>query len=109
MVGSSPMEALKADPLPLARDGSGVIRIGGTRVSLESLVSAYLAGASIDELAAAFPDLSRPDLHASVAYFLKHRREVEEYLVERLREAEVVEAQIRTELPGAYRRVVAKP
>lgn len=40
---------LQADPLPLARDRAGVIRIAGTRVSLDSLVSACEHGASIPE------------------------------------------------------------
>ncbi len=74
-------------------------------MSLESLVSAYLACASTEELAEAFPDLSPPDIHASIAYYLNHRQEVEEYLAERKREADAVEARIREEFPDVYRRV----
>ncbi len=105
MLDLAAVTMLKADPIPLARDASGVIRIGGTRVSLESLVSAYQAGAATEELVEAFPDLSPPDIHASIAYYLNHRREVEEYLEARRREAEAVEAQIRERFPEAYQRV----
>ncbi len=101
-------QPLQADPLPLARDTSGVIRIAGTRVSLDSIVAVYDSGASIPELAEAFPDLSLPDLHASIAYYLRHRQEVEQYLQNRRREASAVEQRIRREFPEAYRRLTAE-
>ncbi len=53
----------------------------------------------------AFPDLSPSDIHASIAYYLNHRQEVEEYVAQRQREANAVEARIREEFPEAYRRV----
>lgn len=99
------MTMLKSDPLPLARDTAGVIRIGGTRVSLESLVVSYEAGASIQDLAEAFPDLSLYDIHSTIAYYLKHREEVQEYIGTRRRVAEATEARLREEFPEAYRRV----
>lgn len=99
------MTMLKAEPLPFARDAAGVIRIGGTRVSLESLVSAYQAGATVEGLRGAFPDLSQSEIHLSIAYYLDHREEVEAYLAERQREADAVEAQIREEFPNVYRKV----
>jgi len=99
------MAILAPEPSPLARDGSGVIRIAGTRVSLESLVSAYRTGPSIENLKEAFPDLSQSDIHMSVAYYLSHRQEVEEYLAERQHQAEAVEAEIREQFPEAYQRV----
>ena len=74
-------------------------------MSLESLVTAYRGGASVAELADAFPDLSEFDIHASIAYYLKHREEIEAYLEERRREAEAVEAQIRERFPESYRRL----
>lgn len=105
MLTSEQMTTLKADPLPLASDSAGVIRIGGTRVSLDSLIGSYLAGASVDELAAGFPDLSLYEIHASIAYYHRQRDEVEEYLAARRREAETAEARIRGEFPETYRRL----
>lgn len=105
MLDFNVMTTLKADPLPLATDAAGVIRIGCTRVSLDSLIGSYLAGASVDELAAGFPDLSRYEIHASIAYYHRHTDEVEEYLAARRREAETAEAKIREEFPEAYCRL----
>lgn len=95
---------LQSDPLPLARDSAGVIRIGGTRVSLDSVVATYQTGASIQELAEAFPDLDLSDLHASIAYYLRHRQEIEQYLDARRRAAQEVEQEIRRDFPEVYTR-----
>ena len=98
-------QPLQADPLPLVRDASGVIRVAGTRVSLDSIVAGYETGASIPELAEAFPDLTLPDIHTSIAYYLRHRPEIEEYLETRRREAREVERRIQREFPESYRRL----
>jgi uncharacterized protein (DUF433 family) len=85
-----------------------VIRVAGTRVSLESIVVLYDGGASVQELAQAFPDLSLPDIHAALSYYLRHREEVEVYLEERRRQATEAEERLRTEFPDAYREVRAR-
>ena len=99
---SEPLE-LVPDPLPLSRDSAGVIRVAGTRVSLESVVSWYEAGSSVAELAGAFPDLGLSDIHASIAYYLRHREGVERYIEERRRQAREAEERIRMEFPERYR------
>lgn len=90
---------MRVDPLPLSRDSAGVIRIAGTRVSLDSLMALYDAGASIQDLAEAFPDLTLADIHASIAYVLRHREEIDRYLEERRREATRVKVRIRWDFP----------
>jgi uncharacterized protein (DUF433 family) len=101
---SEPLE-LVPDPLPLSRDSAGVIRVAGTRVSLESVVSWYEAGSSVADLAGAFPDLGLSDIHASIAYYLRHREGVERYIEERRRQAREAEQRIRLEFPERYREV----
>lgn len=71
---------LATDPLPLSVDADGIIRIGGTRVTLDTLVSLYEEGYPAEWLAEAFPSLTLADIHAVVGYFLRHRNELEEYL-----------------------------
>ncbi len=77
---------LTADPLPLRADEHGSIRVGGTRVLLELVVHAYESGATPQQIAERFDTLELADVHAVIAYYLRHRSEVEEYL--RRREAE---------------------
>lgn len=69
--------------LPLDRDANGVIRVGGTRVSLDSVVTAFLEGATSEEIAQQYPSLELADVYAVISYYLRHRDEVHVYLQER--------------------------
>jgi uncharacterized protein (DUF433 family) len=84
---------LQASVLPLRRDSGGVIRIGGTRVTVESVLHAYLEGESAEGILERFPTLDLADVHAVVAWFLRNRRKVEAHLRECGREAEAARAE----------------
>lgn len=86
---------LTADPLPLVADEHGTIRVPGTRVTLDLIMDAYLAGASAQQIAEEFDTLELADIHAVIAYYLRHRAEVEAYLARR--EAEAAEIRVRIE------------
>jgi hypothetical protein len=45
------MQAFEARPPPLTRGPDGVVRVTGTRVPLETLVTAFDAGATAEEIA----------------------------------------------------------
>ncbi len=79
---------LTAAPLPLHSDPDGVVRIGGTRVTLDTVVAAYQSGASADEIWEDYPVLKLGDVHRAIAFFLEHRSEVEAYLEDRREHAE---------------------
>ena len=68
--------------VPLRRDDHGVLRVGGTRVTLESVLGAYLQGESPDGIVERFPTLHPADVHATLAWYLRHRDEAEAYLAE---------------------------
>jgi uncharacterized protein (DUF433 family) len=72
--------------LPLAEDLDGVIRVGGTRVTLDSVVGAFNAGASAEDIVSMYPSLDLADVYAVIAYYLRHRADVDAY--RRRREAE---------------------
>ena len=42
-------------PVPIERNTDGVLRVGGTRVTLDTLVTAFLAGATAEEIALRYP------------------------------------------------------
>ena|SRR5437763_15856818 len=71
----------------------GAYRIGGTRVSLDSVVYAYRRGASPESIQRSFPSLTLEQVHGALAFYLSHQREVDKYLLqgeekfEELREA----------------------
>jgi uncharacterized protein (DUF433 family) len=72
------------DPVPLvfADDGSA-IRIAGTRLTLDAVVGAFKRGATAEEIVQDYPSISLPDVYAVIAYYLRHRSEVEDYLTKR--------------------------
>lgn len=74
--------AVQTDPTPLRTDEDGVVRIGNTRVMLERVVYAFDDGASAEEIAARFPALTLADVHASLAYILRHRAAIDAYMKE---------------------------
>lgn len=55
-------------------------RIAGTRVSLDSIVYAYLEGLRPESIADDFPALTLEEVYGAIAYYLAHREEVDAYL-----------------------------
>ena len=68
--------------IPLKTDALGVIRVGGTRGPLETLIAAYREGATAEEIGEQYPSVALADIDASLAYYLRHRSEVDAYLVQ---------------------------
>jgi uncharacterized protein (DUF433 family) len=73
---------LAPEPPPIALDAGGVPRIGGTRVTLDSVVASYLQGNSVETIAEQYDTLSLPDIHAVIAFYLRHKDVVDAYLEE---------------------------
>jgi uncharacterized protein (DUF433 family) len=76
--------------IPLETDADGVIRVGGSRVTLETVIAAFDAGATPEDISADFPSLALDDVYAVVTYTLRHRADVDRYLARRREEAEAV-------------------
>jgi uncharacterized protein (DUF433 family) len=58
----------------------GVYVVAGTRVSLDSIVYAFLEGQSAEAIAQAFPVLTLEQAYGAITYYLAHRGEVDQYL-----------------------------
>jgi uncharacterized protein (DUF433 family) len=86
--------SLEAIPVPLRDDGHGGLRVGQTRVSFESVWYAHQQGASAAEIVQAFDTLDPADVHAVLAWALRHPEEVEAYLKRRDDEAAEVRRQL---------------
>jgi len=85
---------LLADPVPICADAAGSLRIGTSRVTLDTLVHHYRDGASPEEIALRFDSLGLPQIHAAIAYYLNHRAELDEYLVQRRERAEAIRREV---------------
>ena len=74
---------IEAEPIPLTMDADGVVRIGGTRVTLDTLVSAFSDGATAEEIIYQYPSLRLSDVYAVLGYYLRRRPDIEAYLHQR--------------------------
>jgi uncharacterized protein (DUF433 family) len=85
---------LEAFPVPLRDDGHGGLRVGQTRVSLESVWHTHQQGASPAEIVQAFDTLDLADVHAVLAWALRHPEDLNAYLQRRDEEAAEVRRQL---------------
>ena len=94
---------LRADAPPLREEQGGVIRVGNTRISLDLIVEQYENGMTPEDMVRAYDTLSLADVHAVIAYYLRHRDEVRAYLMRRGEEADALRAKIEAERPRLSR------
>ena len=94
---------LNGEPLPFRLDEGGVVRIGNTRITLDLVVEQYENGMSPEDMVRAYDTLALADVHAAIAYYLRHRNAVEAYLIHRKEEAATLRAQIESERPPISR------
>ncbi len=80
--------------VPLSADQAGVLRVAGTRVSLDSVLFAFDEGATPEEIAQNFPTLDLAAIYSVIGYYLQNRAEVEKYLEQRKVEREELKREI---------------
>lgn len=80
--------AILAEPAPLTTNLDGVVRVGGTRVTLDTVVAVFKQGGTAEEIVHRYPSLRLGDVYASIAFYLNHKEDVEEYLQQRQQRAQ---------------------
>jgi uncharacterized protein (DUF433 family) len=83
----------------------GAYRISGTRVSLDSIVYAFLRGAAPESIAQSFPALTLEEVYGAIAFYLAHQAEIDAYLQEGEREFEALRQQARQSNPLLCRKL----
>jgi uncharacterized protein (DUF433 family) len=76
--------------LPLTLNKDGVVRVSGTRVTLDTVVRAFTRGSTAEEIAQQYPSLSLSDVYVVISYYLQNRDEVGKYLEKRRKHAQAV-------------------
>ena len=79
-------EALTTEPIPLVFGPDGVMRVRGTRVTLETVLAAFAEGATAEEIAQRYPSIPLADVYQVIGYGLRHSTELEPYLARRRRD-----------------------
>lgn len=88
---------LQTEAPPLRRDDSGALRVGNSRVLLELVIRAFEDGTTPETIAQQYSTATLADIYSVIAYYLRHRHEVEAYLTERERRAEEVRRRIESQ------------
>ena len=78
----------------------GVIRVGGTRVTLDTLVAAFREGETPEEIAQQYPSVALGDIYAVIGYVLRHPGTVSSYLSRRSGLAKSVRAENEQRYPN---------
>ena len=81
---------IAAEPAPLETNVDGVVQVGKTRVTLDTVVAAFKQGMTAEEIAYRYPSLKLADVYATIAFYLNHQQDVERYLQQRQKQAQEV-------------------
>jgi uncharacterized protein (DUF433 family) len=79
--------------------------VANTRVSLDSIVYAFLSGQSAESIAQAFPVLTLEQVYGAIAFYLAHREDVDRYLETGRDEFETARAAARNADPMFYQKL----
>jgi uncharacterized protein (DUF433 family) len=94
---------LETEAPPLRVDEGGAVRVGKSRISLDLIVRQYENGMTPEDMVRAYDTLVLADVYAAIAYYLRHRTEVQAYLKRRTEEAESLRAKIEAMSPRISR------
>jgi uncharacterized protein (DUF433 family) len=102
--------SIASEPTPLTTDEQGVLRVGGTRVSLDSVIFAFKQGATPEEIVQQYSSLNLADVYAVISYYLHHSDEIEAYLQARREQREAIrrDVEARFDPHGIRARLLAR-
>lgn len=61
-----------AEPAPLQTNADGVVRVGKTRVTLDTVIAVFKQGSTAEEIVYRYPSLRLADVYAAIAFYLNH-------------------------------------
>ena len=80
----------------------GAYYIAGTRVSLDSVVYAFLRGEAPEGIADSFPAIELEQVYGAIAYYLAHRAAIDAYLEQGKAEFARLREESRRKYPHLY-------
>lgn len=86
------LESVQTINLTKAPDGT--VRIGRTRVALESIVRHFSLGATAEEIAQKFPALKLAEIYGAISYFLENQEEVVRYVLQQEAESDELQSEL---------------
>lgn len=102
--------SITAEPMPLEVNADGVVRVGGTRVTLDTVVAVFNQGATPEEIVFQYSSLQLADVYAVISFYLRHQQDVEVYLKQRQQRSKEIRRQNETKFnpQGLRERLMAR-
>ena len=90
---------LKTPAIPFRTDNDGTIRVGNSRVRLETVVYAFNQGHTAEEIMSHYPVLNLTDVYAAISYYLNNREEIDAYIRQQETEGDKIQYEFESK-PG---------
>lgn len=94
------------------KTSDGTIRIGNTRVALESIVHHFSMGATAERIAQKFPSLKSAEVYGAISYFLENQEAVAEYILHQEKDSDETqnefESKFQSETKALRNRILAR-
>lgn len=102
--------ALELPIVPITVTAQGVALVRGTRVPIDTVITAFHQGDTPEEIAQNFTTVRVADAYAVIAYYLQHQAVVDAYLAEQRQQRAVLRASIDRQLDphGLRARLLAR-
>jgi uncharacterized protein (DUF433 family) len=85
-----------ACPALLTRTSEGVLRITGTRITLDSVIQAFHDGATPEEMCQDFPSLPLAQVYGILAFYLNQQDALDAYLAEQAQTSTIIRQELQT-------------
>ena len=82
------MISISTSEIKLTKTKVGVLRIGDTRVSLDSVIIAFNQGSAPEQIVYDYDTLTLSEVYAAISYYLQNRETVDAYLAKRAKQNE---------------------
>ncbi|MCJ7432333.1 MAG: DUF433 domain-containing protein [Anaerolineales bacterium] len=69
--------------VPIKTNKDGVMLVSKTRVTVDTIVSAFNDGAAAEEISFQYPSVSLADVYSVISYYLHNKKQVDAYLKRR--------------------------
>ena len=69
--------------IPIKMNKDGVILVSKTRVTLDTIISAFNEGSTAEEIAQQYPSVPLADVYSVIGYYLRKKKQVDSYLKRR--------------------------
>ncbi|MEK6321572.1 MAG: DUF433 domain-containing protein [Acidobacteriota bacterium] len=101
---------VEAEVVPLEMSTDGVMLVGGTRVTLDTILAAFAEGATAEEIVQQYPTLRLADVYSVIGYCLRREAEILSYLERRQQQSQEVRKknELRFDPHGVRDRLLAR-